>query len=128
MEFDTRALPPGPDAIAPDGSEVRLLCRLERGSMAHFTLPPGHTSHPVVHQTVEEIWYIVDGQGEMWRKHDGQQVTPLMPGMSLSIAVGTAFQFRAGESAPLAAIGVTMPPWPGAEEAQPAEGPWTPSP
>jgi mannose-6-phosphate isomerase-like protein (cupin superfamily) len=129
VEFDTKTLPKEPDAIAPDGSEVRLLCRLERGSMAHLTLPPGHTSHPVVHRTVEEVWYIISGQGEMWRNYqDAEQVTPLLPGVSLSIPVGTAFQFRADESAPLSAIGVTMPPWPGDDEARSAEGPWTPGP
>ena len=81
--------------------------------MAQFTLPSGRTSRPVVHRTVEEIWYIVSGEGEMWRKHDhAEQVTALHPGVGLTIPVGTAFQFSAAENAPLAAIGVTMPPWP----------------
>ena len=36
-----------PDAIAPDGSEVRILCQTERGSMAQFVLPPNTVSRPV---------------------------------------------------------------------------------
>ena len=43
MSFDTKRLSGAPDAIAPDGSEVRTLCRVERGSMAQFTLPPGRS-------------------------------------------------------------------------------------
>jgi mannose-6-phosphate isomerase-like protein (cupin superfamily) len=128
LNFEMKALGREPDDLAPDGSEVRLLCRLERGSMAHFTLPAGHISRPIAHRTVEEIWYIVGGEGEMWRRQDdAEQVTSLRSGISLSIPVGTTFQFRASESTPLVAIGITMPPWPGANEATPAEGPWTPS-
>jgi hypothetical protein len=38
-------LPAAPDAVAPDGSAVRVLLRLAGGSMAHFqlaavTMPP----------------------------------------------------------------------------------------
>jgi mannose-6-phosphate isomerase-like protein (cupin superfamily) len=128
MNFDSRSLSEKPEYLAPDGSAVRLLCEVERGGMAHFTLPAGHISRSVVHQTVDELWYIVNGEGQMWRKQDQtQQVTPLHPGMSLSIPVGTAFQFRASEAGPLTAVSVTMPPWPGPNEAQPAEGYWPPT-
>lgn len=51
----------------------------------------------------------------------------LTPGLSLSIPVGTRFQFRADEGAALAAVGVTMPPWPGADEAYEVEGRWEPT-
>ena len=44
-----------PDAIAPDGSEVRLLSRTDRGSMAHFALAPHAVSRAVAHKTVEEV-------------------------------------------------------------------------
>ena len=55
------------DATAPDGSEVRFLLRGELGELNHFTLPPGATSGPVAHHTIEEIWYFLSGRGEMWR-------------------------------------------------------------
>jgi mannose-6-phosphate isomerase-like protein (cupin superfamily) len=42
----------------------------------------------------------------------------------VSIPTGTHFQFRALGMDPLAAVGVTMPPWPGASEAYPVEGAW----
>ena len=39
----------------PDGSLVRLLPRLASGSLAHFELAAGATSHAVTHRTVEEL-------------------------------------------------------------------------
>ena len=123
--FDTRRLPATPDAVAKDGSDVRILLRLAGGSMAHFELPPGRTSIAVTHRTVEEIWYILSGRGEMWRKRDGQEaIVALEAGVCLTIPVGTHFQFRALGSEALAAIGVTMPPWPDDDEAVVVEGRW----
>jgi mannose-6-phosphate isomerase-like protein (cupin superfamily) len=123
--FATRSLPEAPDTIAPDGSEIRILPQLARGSMVHARLPPGATSKPVVHRSVEELWYVVAGQGEMWRRRGAQEeIVPLRPGVALSIPVGTAFQFRNLGDGPLDVVLVTMPPWPGAEEAMPAAGPW----
>ena len=48
-DFVTRQLAVNPDAIAPDGSEVRLLAATPRGSMAHFELPGGRVSAAVAH-------------------------------------------------------------------------------
>ena len=42
----------------------------------------------------------------------------------LSIPAGTHFQFRAAGEGPLAAVGVTMPPWPGDGEAYDVPGAW----
>ncbi len=125
MEFETKRLPVIPDDIAPDGSDVRLLLGLDRGGMAHFELGPSRTSAAVAHRTVEEIWYVVGGRGEMWRKQGSrEEIVPLEPGVCLSIPVGTHFQFQSLGDEPLAAIGVTMPPWPGAGEAYEVDGKW----
>jgi mannose-6-phosphate isomerase-like protein (cupin superfamily) len=68
----------------------------------------------------------VSGRGEMWRKHDArEEVTPLEPGLCLTIPLGTHFQFRTVGAEPLAAIAVTMPPWPGDGEAFDVDGPWS---
>lgn len=113
------------DVLAPDGSEVRLLAASERGSMAHFTLPPGQTSLAVAHRSVEEIWYIVEGQGQMWRKSaEGETITELCVGLSLTIPVGTHFQFRCRGNTALKAVAVTMPQWPGMDEAYEVAGRW----
>jgi mannose-6-phosphate isomerase-like protein (cupin superfamily) len=124
--MDARRLPAEPDAIAPDGSEVRILASVGRGSMAHFRLAAGETSIAVRHRTVEELWFFVGGRGEMWLSGGGEPVD-VAPGVSIAIPAGTAFQFRALGEEPLQAVGVTMPPWPGEDEAIPAEGPWTPT-
>jgi mannose-6-phosphate isomerase-like protein (cupin superfamily) len=118
-------LPEEPTVFAPDGSEVRVLLQRPAGSMAHFTLPPGATSKPVAHRTVEEIWYFLDGHGEMWRALDGREETVAVgPGVCVTIPVGASFQFRAGAEAALSAIAITMPPWSGDEEAYAVDGPW----
>jgi len=125
MSFVTRHRSTEPDAIAPDGSEVRLLATATRGSMAQFTLPPLSVSKPVAHHTVEEVWLVMSGKGRMWRKHaDVEEIVDLMPGVSITIPVGTRFQFRNDGHAPLECVGVTMPPWPGMDEAYEVEGPW----
>ncbi|MFN0191018.1 MAG: cupin domain-containing protein [Aestuariivirga sp.] len=121
----TIALPETYDVLAPDGSEVRILASAKAGSMAHFQLPPGAISKPVAHRTVEELWYIVEGKGRMWRKHESSEsIVELKAGTSISIPIGTSFQFRNDGGTSLAAVGVTMPPWPGMDEAYAVKGKW----
>jgi mannose-6-phosphate isomerase-like protein (cupin superfamily) len=118
-------LPASRDVVAPDGADVRVLLRLAGGSMAHFELAPGQTSRAVTHRSVAELWYIVAGRGQMWRRDgDRQETVTLEPGICLSIPVGTHFQFRSTEETPLAAVAVTMPPWPGDDEAREVPGAW----
>ncbi|MCS6877158.1 MAG: cupin domain-containing protein, partial [Geminicoccaceae bacterium] len=90
-------------------------------------LPAGRTAKAVRHRSVEELWYVIAGEGEMWRRlGDREEIVRLRPGVALSIPVGTVFQFRNTGTAPLDVVLVTMPPWPGAEEAIEENGPWTP--
>lgn len=128
QRFETKRLPATSDVTAPDGSDVRVLLALKGGSLAHFELAAGRTSRAVAHKTVEEIWYFVGGRGEMWRSQDGREETVAVePGVCLTIPVGTRFQFRSFGPEPLAAVAVTMPPWPGEGEAVAVEGAWEPS-
>ena len=123
--FATKLLSMAPDALVPDGSEVRLLLGLEAGGLAHFELAPGKTSRAVTHRTVEEIWYFLSGRGQMWRNQGGtEEVVDVFPGVCLTVPVGTHFQFRSFGHEALAALGVTMPPWPGDGEAHEVEGAW----
>ncbi len=123
--FETKLLPSRPDVTAPDGSDVRILLSLKGGSMAHFELAPGKTSIAIAHYTVEEIWYFLAGQGEMWRKLDEhEEIIALSPNMAITIPRGTHFQFRSTGHAPLTAVAITMPPWPGENEAYFVEGYW----
>ncbi len=114
----TTRLPERYDCLAPDGSEIRLLGATKRGSMVHCTLPAGKTSLAVAHHGVEEIWYFLEGQGQVWRKlGESEEVVDASPGVSLTIPAGAHFQFRNSGDMPLRFVLMTMPPWPGDEEA-----------
>src|SRR5215470_5743238 len=87
---------------APDGSLVRPLARLAGlGSVASFELPAGAVSVAVQHATVAEIWYVLSGAGELWRRQaDREETITLRPGVCATLPAGTAFQFRAHPAAP----------------------------
>ena len=119
-----------PDATAPDGSEIRLLIDARhaatKASLCEVTLLGGQISRPVWHQTVEEIWYVLAGQGQVWRcppghEPEAMEPVPVRPGDALIIPTGWRFQFSAKDAAPLRFLCYTCPRWPGPDEAQPAE-------
>jgi mannose-6-phosphate isomerase-like protein (cupin superfamily) len=90
------------------------------------TLLAGQVSRPVWHRTVEEIWYVLAGYGEVWRcpptvDPAGVRPVSVQAGDALTIPTGWRFQFRALPDSPLRFLCFTSPPWPGADEAQPAE-------
>lgn len=126
--FGTQALPLKPTVIAPDGSHVRVLLGLQGGSMAHFELPANSVAKAVTHRTIEEIWFITQGHGQMWRRQGmHEEVVDLAPGLCISIPLGTCFQFRSMPHEAVSAVAITMPPWPGDGEAVLVDGPWTPT-
>ena len=130
VPFDTAMLATEPDAIAPDGSEIRLLPKPRNGtaSLAHCTLPAGQVSKAVRHRTVEEVWHFLSGTGELWRSvRDLEQVHSVHPGMSVTIPLGTHFQFRTDGDEPLTFLLITTPPWPGDDEAEPVSDYWQPT-
>ena len=128
MRFGTKRIGDKPDAIALDGSEVRVLSGLSRGSVAVFSLAPDAVSKAVAHRTIEEIWYFIAGHGRIWRKLGGaEEITEIGPGVSISLPTGTRFQYRCDGAEALVAVAVTMPPWPGAAEAYPVDGIWPPT-
>ena len=119
-----------PDVIAPDGSEIRLLINdrhaAANASMVEVTLRAGQTSKPVWHRNVEEIWYILEGSGRVWRRGPNDDPSSVhevdvSKGDSLVIPVLWRFQFSAEESEDLILLCFTAPPWPGEDEAQPSD-------
>ena len=126
---ETRLLREASPVVAPDGSTVRPLCQIAGlGSFAHFELQPGAVARAVSHATVQEIWYVISGAGQMWRRRGAaEDIVDLRPDTCLTIPLGTAFQFRAEADQPLRVVAVTMPPWPvhSTHEARPERGPWT---
>ena len=124
--FETRPLPAEVDVLAPDTTEIRVLLANERGSMCHGTLGPGMVSVPVRHRTVEEIWYVLRGEADLWRRQGKrEEVVRIRPGISLTIPLGTSFQFRTVGEEPFRFLMVTMPPWPGDQECEVVEGRWS---
>ena len=123
--MQTKHLPTKHDCLAPDGSEIRLLTSTARGSSVHCTLPAGKVSLAVTHRSVEEIWYVLAGRGELWRKFDGREETiELRPGVSATIPLGSHFQFRNTGGEPLCLLITTMPPWSGEDEARRVDDHW----
>ena len=120
-----------PDVTAPDGSEIRLLIderhQARGASMVEVTLPAGQVSRPVYHRTVEEVWYILEGTGHVWRcppdAPDPSEISEVAvsPGDALVIPTGWSFQFSAGKSEAFRFLCMTLPPWPGEDEALPAD-------
>lgn len=125
--FTTVRLEEAPEVTAPDGSAVRPLCVLPgAASFAQFELAPHQVARAVTHATVAEIWFVTSGTGEIWRAQDAhEEITPLAPGVCLTIPLGTAFQFCAHADG-LRVAAVTVPPWPAdsPDEATPVDGPW----
>src|SRR5687767_12926610 len=84
--WETRERKREPDYLAPDGSEIYLLPNVRGGGLAYCRLPRQATSHAVRHQTVDEVWYVVSGDGELWRQRDGvDDVTALHSGVAVTI-------------------------------------------
>jgi len=124
----TTILPAQPDAKSPAGADIRFLMDGDTGNMIHSTVPPRQVNKATVHATVSEFWYILQGHGEIWRD-DGREseITTLVPGVSIDIPVGTAFQYRNVSDQDLKFICIAMPPWPGDSEATYVQGIWQPT-
>jgi mannose-6-phosphate isomerase-like protein (cupin superfamily) len=124
----TRRLPSDPDGRSPAGAEIRYLMDGATGNMIHSTVPPRQVNRATVHATVSEFWHVLSGEGTIWRRDEsGEETTLLEPGVSIDIPVGTAFQYRCTGEDPLEFLCVSMPRWPGDEEATIIDGPWTPT-
>jgi mannose-6-phosphate isomerase-like protein (cupin superfamily) len=124
----TTMLPEESDAQSPAGADIRFLMDGKTGDMIHSTVPPHQINKATVHATVSEFWYVLEGHGEIWRD-DGKEsnITVLVPGTSIDIPVGTAFQYRNVSNVELKFICITMPPWPGESEATYVKGIWQPT-
>lgn len=121
-------LSPNPDAKSPAGADIRFIMDGTTGNMIHSTVPVGQINKATVHATVSEFWHIFEGEGEIWRRNsDEERVTRLVAGVSIDIPKGTAFQYRNVGKTPLKFICISMPPWPGDDEATHLQGTWEPT-
>ena len=128
MKTTTLSEKPDPDARSPAGADIRFLMASHTGNMIHSTVPPHQINRATVHATVNEFWHVLEGHGEIWRS-DGVEsgVTQLVPGTTIDIPTGTAFQYRNVGDVDLKFICISMPPWPGDSEATFIKGAWEPT-
>lgn len=123
--IQTLTLPTERDVVAPDGADIRVLLVTGQASMAHGTLAVGQTSFAVRHRTVAEMWFVVGGSAEVWRKlGDDESVVTVTAYDALTIPLGADFQYRTVGDAPFRFVMWTLPAWPGPDEAIVVEGRW----
>ena len=81
---------------SPLGAYVRYLMDGPHGNMIHSTVPPGMVGRACRFRTIDEYWFVLSGEGEIWRRAtDGREsITRLVPGVCIDIPLGTAFQYR----------------------------------
>jgi mannose-6-phosphate isomerase-like protein (cupin superfamily) len=64
----------------------------------------------------------------MWRRSaEREEIVEVSADVCITIPLGTRFQCRSLGREPLAAVGVTIPRWPGDGEATVVDGPWEPT-
>ncbi|MEU6642257.1 hypothetical protein ABZ863_06875 [Saccharomonospora sp. NPDC046836] len=69
----------------------------------------GEVSVAVPQRSVQEVWYVLAGSGQMWRRpYEREETITLRPAGCLTIPLGTTFQFRA-EAASLSVVALTAP-------------------
>jgi mannose-6-phosphate isomerase-like protein (cupin superfamily) len=83
----------GVDAFTTkDGSTIRELHHTEAQSLAEARLEPGQATQRHHHARTEEIYFVLDGEGEM--EVDGEHRT-VAPGDAILIPQGARHQIRA---------------------------------
>ncbi|MDX2099171.1 MAG: cupin domain-containing protein [Leptolyngbyaceae cyanobacterium bins.59] len=102
-----------PEFIAGDGTQLRELLHPDkqplelRYSLAHAIVPVGQTSIP--HSlTTSEVYYILQGQGEM---HIDKDVQTVEPGDAIYIPPNAKQYIRNSGQEPLVFICIVDPAW-----------------
>jgi mannose-6-phosphate isomerase-like protein (cupin superfamily) len=124
--FTTMKMPLHHSYQAPDGSYIWKLPDVRHAGLCKCVLPAGHISSAKRHKTVDEIWHFVSGSGQLWRKRDGEKeiITDIESELSVTIPVGTHFQFKNIGDTDLVVLIVTSTIWPGEEEAESVPNYW----
>lgn len=122
--FGVEVFDPAPDDpkrsyTAPDRSTIMTMGGEAAGGLALCTLDSGRVSSPVRHRSIEELWYVLAGEGQISRRQGKLDpwVEDLIPGMCVDVGTGLTFQFRSTGPVPLRLLILTMPEWPGQDEA-----------
>ena len=89
-----------------DGSTIRELHHTQEQSLAEATLEPGRATERHYHARTEEIYFLLEGDGEMEVDGDARSVTP---GDAVLIPAGAWHQIRA--RTPLRFLCCCAPPY-----------------
>ena len=94
--MDVRSLGAAEPFVTADGSTIRELCGLPTGgtvnqSLAEATLEPGQATTRHYHRDAEEIYFVLEGDGEMEIEGDRARVRV---GEAIPIAPGARHQIR----------------------------------
>lgn len=89
--------------ITKDGSEIRELLAhrnscIQNQSLAEARVTPGQTTQPHYHPRSEEIYYILEGRGQI---RMNAEVRDFGPGDAIAIPPGTVHQITNTGEAPL---------------------------
>jgi mannose-6-phosphate isomerase-like protein (cupin superfamily) len=111
--MDVRSLERADAFVTADGSTIRELCGLPTGgtvnqSLAEASLEPGQTTRRHYHAETEEIYFVVEGEGEM--ELDGDR-THVRPGDAVPIAPGAWHELRNAGEGPLRILCCCAPPY-----------------
>jgi mannose-6-phosphate isomerase-like protein (cupin superfamily) len=110
---DVRSLASAEPFVTADGSMIRELCGRPTGgtanqSLAEATLEPGQATQRHYHGEVEEIYFVLDGEGEMELDGDRARVEA---GQAIPIPPGARHQIRNVGSRPLRILCCCSPPY-----------------
>lgn len=82
------------------GAEIRHILSSPPGDLTHAVCPAGHVSPTHQLPELDEAYFILAGEGEIWRGTDERSaVTRLRPGRWVQMPAGMRFQFRARRGA-----------------------------
>lgn len=100
-----------PAFITKDRSEIREIMApanscIERQSLAEAIVYPGDTTATHIHKTVEEIYYILDGEGIMWQ--DGKERS-VRPGDAIANPPGVPHRITNTGDSPLVFLCICVP-------------------
>jgi len=96
-----------------DGSEIRELLAHRNSVIAHQSLaearlPPGAATTPHRHEQTEEIYYILEGSGQM---RVGDSLAAVGPGDAIAIPPGSSHQITNTGSSVLKFLCCCAPPY-----------------
>ncbi len=94
--MDVRSLESAEAFTTADGSTIRELCGIPSGgtvnqSLAEATLEPGQSTQRHYHREAEEIYFVLEGAGDLWL--DGERAA-VGPGDAVPIPPGARHVIR----------------------------------